>query len=77
MPTETTKQWVDRKGVEAINRYHTHYDNDLYVAAIEGHDTDYANQLTDAALAICGDPRFRVEMYDWDAKAEAFLSRFK
>jgi len=60
----------------ATERYHKHYNNELYREAIEGKTVTYANWLIDEALAICGHPREKLSYRNWSPAALAFLEKF-
>jgi hypothetical protein len=63
----------------AMKLYNERYNNDLYKAAIKGRSVNYANALTDEALAYCGSPYHQVHMYKyggWSEAAVAFLAEF-
>ena len=60
----------------AMARYHSRFDNERYRTAIEGRSINYANALTDEALAICGHPYYRLSRRYCSAAARAFLEVF-
>jgi hypothetical protein len=47
----------------AYDLYHERYDNNLYVAATRGKSVLYANQVIDAAMALCGHPDYTFPCY--------------
>lgn len=60
----------------AMSHYHAHYDNAVYTKATRGMSVARANKLLDDALAICGDPHYKLSRIVWNAKARAFLTLF-
>jgi hypothetical protein len=62
---------------KAAERYHKHYHNVLYLLATDGKSYDRANELVDAALAICGYPGFVCNPdIEWDEREKRFLALF-
>ncbi len=64
---------------QAMQRYHENYENDLYLAAVEGKSVRYANQLIDTAMAYCNHPAYpitSVKTY-WNETATDFLTNFR
>ena len=65
------------RSTEASARYHEGYDNAAFVAATAGKSTRYANNLIDAAMALCGDARFEWQAgRQWCDAAWLFLAEF-
>jgi len=65
-----------KRGEQANKRYHARFNNDLYRAATKDRTCQYANALIDEAMALCGDPYFKLSYRNWSAAAEAFLAEF-
>jgi hypothetical protein len=66
---------------EASARYHKAWGLNrtagLFNEATAEKSTKYANNLIDAALALCGDPDYQFPRYrNWSAEAWAFLGQF-
>ena len=61
----------------AMKRYHSCYDNELYRKATEGKSVEYANALTDEALALCGHPYYRLSRRRWAEPARAYLKLYQ
>lgn len=62
--------------VRANKKYNANYDNVVYVKAISGKSSGYANALVDEALALCGDPHYEISNRDWSEAAANFLVLF-
>lgn len=60
----------------AVLRYDEKYNNGLYVKAITGRPTRYANALIDEAMAFCGHPWYSFSNRMWSIKALLFLAEF-
>ena len=60
----------------AMKRYHALFANDPYKHAVEGKTVEYANALTDEALAICGHPHYMLSRRHWAQPAQTFLKLF-
>jgi hypothetical protein len=60
----------------AMKKYHAAYSNTHYVRATTGKSVQYANALTDEALALCGSPYYRLSNRRWSVEAQSFLERF-
>lgn len=61
----------------ANEKYSAYFDNDLYIRAIENRQPRYANALLDEALALCGNPYYKLSHRHWSEEAVAFLERFR
>lgn len=70
------KEGIGKATQVAMVRYNTRYNNDLYKTAIEGKSSRYGNALIDEALAMCGDPHYKLSWRKWGAEARAFLAEF-
>jgi len=60
----------------AMNKYNQLYDNALYAQAVNGKSNQYANQLINNALALCGHPHYRMSDRKWSQDAFRFLMVF-
>ena len=65
----------ERRDYVATRIYNERYDNNLYREATRGQSNEYANELIDAALALCGCPYF-YSTRDWNRAAYNFLVKF-
>ena len=70
------ERYADAQSRMAMQRYHSRFDNERYCTAVDGKSVQYANALTDEALAICGHPYYRLSRRHWSAAARAFLEVF-
>ena len=61
---------------EAMDKYNRCYHNPSYMAATHGKSVQYANALTDEALALCGHPRYKLSHRRWSDEALAHLAQF-
>ena len=75
MKAHDTKRYSDQ-AEHAAKRYSAHYDNLLFLCAVEGKSVAYGNALIDDALALCGDPSYAVSHRNWGYYASAFLNKF-
>lgn len=64
---------------QAMKRWHENYDNDLYLAAVEGKSVEYANQLIDTSMAYCNHPSYQIASVKtyWNETSTEFLVNFR
>lgn len=67
---------AEKQNEISLARYNARFDNRLYSAATAGKSNTYANALIDEALAICGNPYYKISRRAWSAKAREFLAKF-
>jgi len=70
------QELVEEKSRTAVTKYHRCYDNLLYSVAVHERSTKYANALIDEALALCGDPFYKISRRRWSKEAQEFLVKF-
>lgn len=62
---------------KAMARYHEYINNYLYTRATYHSTTERANQLTDAAMALCGHPRYKIDSAAlWTQAEREYLMEF-
>lgn len=69
-------QLAVRQADIAISKYHFCFNAPIYNGATKDKSYQYCNALLDEALAICGDPRYKVSNRKWSALAIRFLRLF-
>jgi len=62
---------------DASQKYLERFDNDVYRSATIGKSARYANELLDNAMALCGNPSYRVTFRKWNESAQDFLELFQ
>ena len=60
---------------EAYVKYCRCYDEKAFAKATKNENSEYASELENCALALCGSPYFKIS-YNWSAAAMAFLRKF-